>query len=224
LSAVDEATGSVKTESRVRYYFCDADQQSGAVLQGMWIFLVQEVMFFGGLFTAYLLYRTWFPHAFALASHHLDVRLGTLNTAVLLVSSFTMATAVRCTQVRRRIGTVVSLLLTASLGVAFLCIKGIEYGVKFKEHLVPGSSFTWHLGGNVHHIEMFYNLYFAMTGLHALHMIVGVGLVLALVPRAMRGVFNDGYNDPVAVVGLYWHFVDIIWIFLFPLLYLLGRH
>ncbi len=224
MTAIDPTSAPQGPNRRVRYYFCDADQQSQAVQQGMWIFLVQEILFFGGLFMAYLFYRTQFPHSFAAGSHHLDVRLGTANTAVLLLSSFTMATAVRCTQVRQRAGTVVSLLLTACLGLVFLGIKGIEYGVKFREHLIPGPDFTWHGAGNPHHVQMFFNLYFAMTGLHALHMIIGVGLVLALVPRAVKGVFNEGYNDPVGVVGLYWHFVDLIWIFLFPLLYLVGRH
>jgi cytochrome c oxidase subunit 3 len=106
----------------------------------------------------------------------------------------------------------------------FLGIKGHEYAVKFHEHLVPGPNFAWHGAGNPHHVEMFFNLYFAMTGLHALHMVIGVGLVLVLMVRAMRGAFDNGYNDPVGVVGLYWHFVDLIWIFLFPLLYLVGRH
>ena len=224
LTAIDPTSSHRGAEPKVRYYFCDAEQQSQAVQQGMWIFIVQEIMFFGGLFMAYILYRTLYPHSFAAGSYHLDVRLGTANTAVLLVSSFTMATAVRCTQVRQRAGTVISLLLTALLGVVFLGIKGHEYAVKFHEHLVPGPDFVWHGAGNPHHVEMFFNLYFAMTGLHALHMVIGVGLVLVLVVRAMRGTFNEGYNDPVGVVGLYWHFVDLIWIFLFPLLYLVGRH
>jgi cytochrome c oxidase subunit 3 len=224
LTGIESTSSRPSVKDRVRYYFVDAGQQSEAVNQGMWLFLFQEVMFFSGLFMAYLLYRSWFPEAFAAASHHLDVRLGTTNTAVLLLSSFTMATAVRCTEVRNRMGTVVSLLLTASLGLVFCGIKAVEYTHKFHEHLIPGSHFTWHGPEVVGHVQMFFNLYFAMTGLHALHMIIGVGLVLALVPRAAKGVFNDGYNDPVMVTGLYWHFVDLVWIFLFPLLYLLGRH
>jgi cytochrome c oxidase subunit 3 len=222
VSAIQPADST--TESGVRYYFVDREQQSEAVNQGMWIFLFQEIMFFSGLFMAYLLYRSWFPEAFAAGSHHLDVRLGALNTAVLLLSSFTMATAVRCTQVGKRGGTVLSLLLTAGLGLVFVGVKAVEYSHKWHEHLVPGAQFEWHGDEVVSQVEMFYNIYFATTGLHALHMIVGVGLVFALVPRAIRGVFNHGHNDPVLVTGLYWHFVDLVWIFLFPLLYLLGRH
>ena len=208
----------------LKHYFSDVDQQSHAVEQGMWIFLVQEILFFGGLFMAYVLYRTAFPDAFAAGSHHLDVNLGTLNTGVLLLSSFTMATAVRATQIHRIRLTVVSLILTALLGLVFLGVKAVEYGHKFHENLVPGPHFHWPGPEVQGHVQMFYNLYFATTGLHALHMIIGVGLVLALVPRAARGAFNQGHNDPVAMTGLYWHFVDIVWIFLFPLLYLIGRH
>jgi cytochrome c oxidase subunit 3 len=220
------ATPSESTthDPHLKYYFCDTDQQSEAVSQGMWIFLVQEILFFGGLFMAYLLYRSSFPHAFAAGSHELDIRLGALNTGVLLLSSFTMATAVRATQLHRRALTAWSLLLTAALGVVFLVVKAFEYSHKFHEHLVPGGHFQWAGPENAGHVQMFFNLYFATTGLHALHMVIGVGLVLALVPRAVRGVFNQGYNDPVAMTGLYWHFVDLVWIFLFPLLYLLGRH
>jgi len=224
VSAIDPTSPSSSAKERVRYYFVDEQQQNEAVNQGMWLFLFQEIMFFSGVFMVYLLYRSWYPEAFAAGSHHLDVKMGTINTAVLLLSSFSMATAVRCTQLDKRTGTVISLLVTAAFGLAFCGIKAVEYSHKWHEHLIPGDNFAWSGPEDPGQMEMFFNIYFASTGLHALHMVIGVGLVLALVPRAMRGVFNDGNNNPVLVTGLYWHFVDLVWIFLFPLLYLLGRH
>jgi cytochrome c oxidase subunit 3 len=206
------------------HHFASFEQQREASYLGMWLFLAQEVMFFGGLFTAYLVYRIFHPEAFAAGSHVLDVTLGAINTAVLIGSSLTMALAVRAAQLDRRRLLVVFLLATIVLGGVFLGIKVVEYGDKFEHHLVPGPHFEWHGAGNPRQVQMFFNLYFAMTGLHALHMIVGIGILLVMVWLAWRGAFTRDNHNLVEGMGLYWHFVDIIWIFLFPLLYLLGRH
>jgi cytochrome c oxidase subunit 3 len=206
------------------HHFDDAGQQHEASTLGMWVFLTTEVMFFGGVFTAYVAYRSLYAQAFAHASRLLDVRLGTTNTAVLITSSLTMALAVRAAQLGRRGSVVVGwLAATMLLGTTFLGIKFYEYAEKFREGLVPGSAFTY-AGTDPPRAQLFFSLYFAGTGLHALHMIIGLGLLSWLVREAARGRFGRAYATPVEVVGLYWHFVDIVWIFLFPLLYLIGRH
>jgi cytochrome c oxidase subunit 3 len=212
-----------QTAPYVAHHFDDAAQQREASSLGMWVFLVNEVMFFGGLFTAYVVYRTAYPEAFHVASHHLDVRLGAFNTVVLLTSSLTMALSVHAAQVSKRLMLIVNLILTMALGLVFLGVKAYEYAHKWHEHLVPGPHFAF-TGPDPGHAQLFFSLYFAMTGLHALHMVVGVGLLAVLLVRAAQGMFNQHYYTPVEVCGLYWHFVDLVWIFLFPLLYLLGRH
>jgi cytochrome c oxidase subunit 3 len=199
------------------------EQQREASSFGMWVFLVTEILFFGGLFTAYAVYRYQYPRGFAEASQHLDITLGTFNTAVLIVSSLTMALAVWCAAVGRRKGIVGFLLLTMALGGVFLGVKAVEYSHKFHDHLVPGPSFHFP-GPNARPAEIFYSLYFTMTGLHAVHMIIGIGLLTVLVIQARKGRYTPEYHTPIEVSGLYWHFVDIVWIFLFTLLYLIGRH
>jgi len=201
------------------------EQQQEASFFGMWVFLVTEIMFFGGLFTAYVVYRTAHQEAFALASNQLSIAWGAFNTAVLIGSSLTMALAVWAAASSRRKMLVTCLLLTVLLGSGFLGVKAIEYSHKFHEHLVPGaafdaSHFPIEMAESAH---MFFNLYFLMTGLHALHMVIGIGLLLWLVVLSWRGRFTPENHNFVEGVGLYWHFVDIVWIFLFPLLYLLGR-
>ena len=190
---------------------------------GMWVFLVTEVLFFGGLFAAYAVYRGWYPEAFAAASHHLDVTLGTINTVVLITSSLTMALAVRAAQTGDRQKLVLFLWLTIALGTVFLGIKGVEYYHKFEDHHIPGPSFQFD-AEYFRHAQLFLSLYFVMTGLHALHMIIGIGIMLVMARWALNGTITPEYASPVEISGLYWHFVDIVWIFLFPLLYLLGRH
>lgn len=212
-----------QTVPYVAHHFDDAEQQHDASTLGMWLFLVQEVMFFGGLFLAYVVYRTAFPEAFHAGSHELDITLGAFNTIVLLTSSLTMALSVHAAQVSKRGMLIVNLLLTLFLGLVFLGVKVIEYAAKFEHHLVPGPHFAFH-GPDATNAQLFFSLYFAMTGLHALHMVIGAGLLLVLIARATQGMFNKNYYTPVEMVGLYWHFVDLVWIFLFPLLYLLGRH
>ena len=198
-------------------------QQYAADSLGMWAFLLTEIMFFGGLFLGYTVYRSMYPEAFAEASHHLDIWLGSINTAVLITSSLSMALAVHSAQTNQRRGLIRFLLLTVLLGLVFLGIKGTEYLHKFEEHLIPGANFAYP-GPHAHQVQLYFSFYFGMTGLHAFHMIVGIGLLAALVWQAGRGRFSSDYYAPVELIGLYWHFVDIVWIFLFPLLYLLGRH
>ena len=212
-----------KVEAFRQHHFVDVEQQHEASWLGMWVFLATEVMFFGGMFACYFVYRHWYPQAFDSASNQLDVLLGGINTAVLICSSFTMALAVHSAETGRRKPLVGFFLLTIVLGLVFLGIKFYEYHTKFVEHLVPGSSFRFEQS-LARPAEIFFSFYFAMTGMHAVHMIVGVGLLTALIFRARQDRFSALYHTPVELTGLYWHFVDIVWIFLFPLLYLLGRH
>lgn len=209
----------------LREQFDTPGQQKDASTLGMWLFLITEVMFFGGMFLVYTVYRHLYPTVFALASSSLDAVLGAANTAVLLCSSFTMVLAVRAAQLGQRKAIVICLILTLILGFAFLGVKAYEWDQKFEEHHVPGASFHFEglapdLQGNA---QLFFSLYFAMTGLHALHMVIGVGVLSVLIWQASKGRFTADYMTPVDVAGLYWHFVDIIWIFLFPLLYLIDR-
>ena len=187
----------------------------------MWLFLVTEIMFFGGLFTAYMVYRMWYPVAWAEASQKLNVYMGGGNTIVLIGSSLTMALAVRCAQLGQNKAVVRWLILTMVLGLTFLVVKFFEYKAKFEHHLVPGPHFDPTLEQGV---QIFFSLYFMMTGIHALHMVIGLGIMLYILIQAMKGTYDADYFAPVEVSGLYWHFVDIVWIFLFPLLYLLGAH
>ena len=218
-----QAHGRVETLALQEQFDTEAQQKDASTL-GMWIFLITEVMFFGGMFTAYTVYRRAYSDAFAVASASLNVTIGAINTAVLLVSSFTMVMAVRAAQLGQRRMIVLFLVLTLIFGGVFLGVKAYEWNEKFEQHHVPGPSF--HLDGvpQQGHAQLFFSLYFAMTGLHAMHMVVGVGILSWLIVLAYKGRFTAEYNTPVDIAGLYWHFVDIIWIFLFPLLYLIDRH
>jgi cytochrome c oxidase subunit 3 len=210
-------------ETHLRHHFATPEQQTDAATLGMWTFLITEVLFFGGMFTAYAIYRTMYPGAFASTSEFMDVRLGGANTAVLICSSLTMALAVRAAQLSRRKDLIRFLILTMIFGTVFLVIKGIEYHAKWVEYKVPGFRFTYEPSYYFHHAQILFSLYFYMTGMHAIHMVVGLGLLTYLVIQAWRGIFHARYFAPVEMIGLYWHFVDIVWIFLFPLLYLIGH-
>jgi cytochrome c oxidase subunit 3 len=219
------------------HHFEDIDQQKDAAALGMWAFLATEVLFFGGALTAYSIYRGEYPRGFAAASSLQNVLLGAINTAVLLTSSLTMALAVHAAAVGHRAALVRNLALTLVLGTAFLGVKVYEYRHDYVEGLVPGAVF--HPTGEardklrefeVHHgtldlrqVELYFIFYFVLTGLHALHMIIGMGVLAIQLVLARRGWFGPEYPTPIELTGLYWHFVDIVWIFLFPLLYLL-RH
>jgi cytochrome c oxidase subunit 3 len=209
----------------LREQFDTAAQQRDASTLGMWVFLITEVMFFGGMFLAYTIYRSKYPEVFAVASTSLNVFIGAANTVVLLCSSLTMVLAVRASQLNQRKAIIFWLILTLILGATFLGVKAYEWNEKFEMHHIPGMA-NFHLAGTLQQgpAQLFFSLYFAMTGLHALHMVVGVGILLTLIFQAQRGKFTAEYMTPVDIAGLYWHFVDIIWIFLFPLLYLIDRH
>jgi len=204
------------------HQFDDIEQQHESASLGMWIFLATEVMFFGGMFLGYAVYRGAYSTAYAQASRHLDVLLGGINTGVLLSSSLTMALAVRAAQLGGRRIVVLFLLATIVLGLVFLGIKGFEYYHKYEEHLIPGSHFEFS-GPNANHAQVFFSFYFVMTGMHALHMIVGIGVMLTMILMTLRRRFSSEYYFPIEMAGLYWHFVDIVWVFLFPLLYLVDR-
>ena len=202
------------------HHFDDLEQQHEAAQLGMWAFLVTEVLFFGGLFGAYAVYRYQFHEAFVRASDALDVQLGAINTGVLIGSSLTMVLAVHAGQQGRGRAIAFWLWATILLGVAFLGIKGVEYSHKIHEHLVPGPHFAFE-GVPGGHEQLFFALYFSMTGLHAFHMLIGIALLAWLSVQALRGRFTRQNSNWVEMTGLYWHFVDLVWIFLFPVFYLL---
>ena len=210
-------------------------QQKEAGMVGMWLFLLTEIMFFGGLFLAYTIYRTTYPQGFLFGSHLLNVPLGATNTVVLIVSSLTMAMAVYYSQKGEQRKLILFLFLTLLLGLTFLVIKYFEYKAKIDAHIFP-AWWTYRPPTpdiDPHHgiplelqqpVRVFLWIYFLMTGLHAVHMIVGAGILITLIVMTKFGKFDKDYNSPVEISGLYWHFVDIVWIFLFPLLYLTGFH
>ena len=200
--------------------FEELPQQREASILGMWTFLATEVLFFGGMFLSYITYRSSYPNAFAEASKHTIVLFGTLNTGVLLTSSLTMVLAVHAIQQNNVKGLIRYLLFTIALAGAFLVIKGLEYHQDLHEQLWPGRNFK---PGLPPQAQIFWFLYWAMTGLHALHVTIGIGVLSFLAVLSKRGRFSGVYYNPVDVGALYWHFVDIVWIFLYPLLYLINR-
>ena len=208
-------------KTALAHQFDDLAQQYEASNLGMWAFLLTEVMFFGGLFVSYTVYRTTYLAGFIAGSQHLNVLLGTLNTAVLLSSSLTMALAVHAAQEGHTRLLSRFVLLTMLLGLVFLGIKGSEYVLEYREGLVPVLKFVYS-GPHAPQVQLFMIFYFVMTGLHALHVLIGLSLLTVLVVLAWRQQFSAAYHTPVEVIGLYWHFVDIVWIFLYPLLYLVG--
>ncbi len=216
-------------EGRVAHQFCTREQQHDASTLGMWVFLATEVMVFGVLFTGYAAYRTEYPESFAAASRRLNVTIGGINTVVLLTSSLTMALAVYAARLGQKKMLVRCLILTAFLGTLFMVFKAIEYYEDYEKQLVPRLAFQsedWQSPGvNPKEVELFLMFYYIMTGLHALHLTVGIAVMAVIAYLAWRGAYSPEYYSPVEVAGLYWHFVDVIWIFLLPLLYLIGtRH
>lgn len=205
----------------LQHHFDTLEQQQNASLLGMWMFLVTEVLFFGGFFMAYILYRWMYNASFHDASHHLNVWMGLGNTIVLIGSSLTMALAVRASKTGEQSKLVLFLVLTLVLGGIFLGVKVYEYSDKFAHHLVPGPHFQYTPAALKNGAEIYYSLYFGMTGLHATHMIFGGLVLVPLIVMAARGKFGPAWYTPIELFGLYWHFVDIVWIFLFPLLYLM---
>ena len=203
----------------VAHHFETRTQQREANTLGMWLFLATEVLFFGALFAVYMVYRTTYPDTWLAASEHLDVVRGTINTIFLLTSSLTMALAVHAAEAQDRRRMVLMMGATAVLGVIFLGVKATEYYTEYEAQLIPGLIFVWE-GANATAAQLFYTLYFVMTGLHAVHMIIGLAILALMMIHGWRGGY-EGDSMPVERFGLYWHFVDIVWIFLFPLLYLM---
>jgi cytochrome c oxidase subunit 3 len=229
------------------HQFEDLEQQHEVSALGMWAFLATELMVFGGLFTGYVVYRALYPAAFETGSRHLNIMFGAVNTVVLLTSSLTMALGVWAAQTGWQKMLARCLALTALLGATFLVVKGFEYYEDYRDNLIPGFAFedsewtapealaspagTGTLAGQAaaqeqalfpQRVKLFFVFYYVMTGLHALHLIIGIGILVALVVLARRGRFSPQYCSPVDVGALYWHFVDVVWIFLLPLLYLIG--
>jgi cytochrome c oxidase subunit 3 len=207
----------------LRHHFESAEQQKDCATAGMWVFLVTEIMFFGGLFLAYFVYRQAYPAAFASASNKTNLLIGAFNTTVLICSSLTMALAVNAASLGKRKLIVLFLILTLLLGGAFLGVKAYEYHDKWVHHEVPGANFECEGCADAGHASLFFSLYFGMTGLHATHMLVGFFILVYLIWQANKGAYTGKWYTPVEMFGLYWHFVDIVWIFLFPLLYLIDR-
>ena len=213
------ATGTV--ESHVQHHFKTSDQQFSSAKLGMWLFLFTEIMFFGGLFVAYIVYRAWNPELFTMAATQLDTVLGAVNTVVLIGSSLTVALAIRAAQTDKQKQLLNYLLGTIFLACVFLVIKYFEYTHKFDMGIFPGAFYTFE-GIDHPKANVFFSIYYMMTGLHGLHVIIGIGLFVWLVIKALKGAYSSVYYTPVEITGLYWHLVDIIWIFLFPLMYLID--
>ncbi len=223
-SRVIAAEPDIVAAHALEHHFADMDQQRESVTLGMWVFLVTEIMFFGGLIAVYLVYRLNYFDAWQIGSEHMDFWLGTINTVLLLCSSFTMAMAVWSAQAGRKKLIVLFLVITILFGLGFEGIKGLEYYKHFEEGSVPGR--YWHLGvPNPLPVQLFFLIYFIMTGLHALHLAIGIIVLAVIAWFAHKGKYTRMYHNPVHISGLYWHFVDIVWIFLYPLLYLIAhRH
>jgi len=207
----------------VPFQYASREQRRDADRLGFWIFLATELLLFGSLFTSFAAYAALYPTVFRQASLHLNLTLGAFNTGVLLLSSLTMALAVRSLRVGDRRALTWLLASTAGLGVLFLGLKFAEYFEHYQQHLAPGFGFAYP-GPQPEHAEMFFVLYFVMTGVHAFHLTIGVILVATMLVLILRGKFSPEHYMPLDLVGLYWHFVDVIWVFLYPTLYLIGRH
>jgi len=224
------ATGHAAEHApQLRHHFDDMGQQFDSATFGMWVFLLTEIMFFGGMFGAYTVYRSMYPEAFAATSNFMNPAFGAANTAVLIVSSLTMALAVRAAHLGQQKLLQWMLVFTMIFGTAFLVIKGFEYHEHWVDMKVPLFPAHWAWDGPLappqyaHQAQILFCFYFFMTGFHALHMVVGLGIMTTILLMARKGAFGPLYYTPVEVSGLYWHFVDIVWIFLFPLLYLIGH-
>lgn len=188
---------------------------------GMWIFLVTEILFFGGLFLAYIVYRSWYPELYTAASEELNTLWGAVNTLVLIGSSLTVAMAIRSAQLNQQKGIIINLGITIALACVFMVIKYFEYSHKIHIGILPGENYTY-AGIDHPKANIFFSIYYMMTGLHGVHVIIGIGLMIWLLFKAKAGAFSSEYYTPVEITGLYWHLVDVIWIFLFPLLYLID--
>lgn len=208
-------------EAAVQQQFDDASQQKEAATLGMWAFIATEVLFFGVLFAAYVVCRWRFPLAFVEGSAHTDFAMGTAETAILLTSGCLAAIALRQIQLDRARQSAVLLMITSALGVAFLVLHGMEYHDEFEEGLIPGIRYT-QTGPDARGVELFFSLYYVITGFHSLHVLIGVVLLLVIAVRSWRSAFSSAYYTPIEITGLYWSLVDIVWIFVYPAIYLVG--
>lgn len=215
------STSNTHAHSPLAHHFKDMDQQFDAAKMGIWVFICTEILMFGGLFVGYILMHGLYPAMFAQGAKYCDWRYGAINTADLIISSFFMAIAVHFAQTNQRSKSISCMMVTIVCGLIFLVIHGLEYRDVWQLGLLPGHFFHF-TGPHYKNLSMFFGFYFMMTGLHGLHVLVGVCLITWILIRSKRGEFSSEYYTPVEMVGLYWHFVDIIWIFLFPLLYLVG--
>ena len=210
----------------LEHHFVSSEQQFDSAKLGMWLFLITEVLLFSGMFVAYAVYRQWHPEAFVEASSTLNVTLGTINTVVLLTSSLTVALSIHYIQLDKVKKSIYSLVTTIGLAGGFMVIKYFEYMSKFEHGAFPGGFFDPH-GGHYEHLAQvpyapqFFSIYFVMTGIHGLHVVIGMAVIGWVAFRAWRGAFSSEYYTPIELTGLYWHLVDIVWIFLFPMLYLI---
>jgi len=208
-------------DSHVQHHFVDSEQQFDSAKLGMWIFLVTEILFFGGLFVAYIVYRAWNPELFIKASVELDTIMGAANTAVLIFSSLTMALAIREIQLNRVNRSILYMAITIACAFFFMVVKYFEYTHKFHLGIFPGENYTF-TGIDDPQASIFFSIYYMMTGLHGIHVIIGIGLITWLIIKARNGAYSTSYYTPIEITGLYGHLVDIIWIFLFPLFYLID--
>lgn len=216
-----KAGADVSSKFQVAHHFSNADVQFDANRMGVWLFLITEILLFGGLFCAFAIFRSWYFDAFVEAHHYLDKVMGSINTVVLICSSLTVALSIRAAQMNNKKLTVILLIITLLCAAAFMGIKYVEYSHKFHDGLLPGRYFNVE-GFQSPHGGIFFGLYFMMTGLHGIHVLIGMGLMIWVLIRAMKGEFSSRYYAPLEGVGLYWHLVDLIWIFVFPLIYLVG--
>ena len=218
----DVATSEVPT-LELREQFRTPEQQRDTASIGMWVFLITELMLFGGLFVGFTVYRVSYPQAFDAGSADMNILLGSINTAVLICSSLTMALAIHGIQTGSEKLLALFLIATIILGAIFLGIKFTEYYLHYQDHKAPGVWFEA-AGPYAQKMQLFFVYYFVMTGLHATHMIIGIGLLSAMIYRTMLGSFTARYHTPVVLAGLYWHFVDIVWVFLYAIFYISGLH
>jgi cytochrome c oxidase subunit 3 len=216
---VDVAHGGASAP-HLAHHFSNLETQAHAARLGMWLFLATEVLLFGGLFVGYAIYRYMFPETFVEASKLIETKYGAINTVVLITSSLTVALAHHAVEERKARRAAVLLLASVLAGLVFLGIKYVEYSHHIHDGHLPGRYYSYE-GLQTHGAPMFWSLYFLMTGLHGIHVVIGMGTLAVLAFLCWRGTYDDGYATPVELGGLYWHLVDLIWIFLFPLLYLI---
>ena len=215
-------SGSVShTERHHAHHFKGGMEEFEACKQGMWIFLVTEVLFFSGMFVAYAVLRVFYPDMMKDVHHLLDWRMGALNTVILICSSLSMALAVSASQRGEKEKIIRNLWITLIFASAFLVVKFFEYSHKIHEHILPGALYHYE-ELKVAKAPLFFSVYFVMTGIHGIHVIIGMAIIYWLIRRASRNEFGPTYFTPVEITGLYWHFVDLVWIYLFPLLYLVS--